>query len=120
LKNHRCDYNILLIEDDEDTGQVIVLNLVEEGFGVRWVRNRDDALAVLQHYLYDIAVMDYLMPGMDADTFIREAGKRCPRCRVMLISAVHNLTEVAGRLGVCCWLQKPVSPETLMEALRKC
>lgn len=120
MKNHNCDYNVLLIEDDEETGQVIVLNLVEEGFGVRWVRSRDDALDVLQHYLYDVVVMDYLMPGMDASTFLREVNKRFPRCRVMLISAVHNLSDVAGRLGVCCWLQKPVLPDVLMEALRKC
>lgn len=115
-----CNYNVLLIEDDEDSAQIMIADLAEAGFGVRWARSRDEALVVLTHYLYDIIVLDYLMPGMDAAAFVKIVKRDFPRSRVMLISAVQNIRDVAGKLGVCCWLAKPFFPTRLSDYIAKC
>jgi len=115
-----CNYNVLLVEDDDDSAHTMVTELAEAGFGVRWTRSRDEALLVLNRYLYDIIVLDYLMPGLDADSFVKIVKRDHPRSRVMLISAVQNIKDVAGKLGVCCWLAKPFFPIRLSDYIAKC
>jgi DNA-binding response OmpR family regulator len=115
-----CNYNVLLVEDDEDSAHIMVAELAEAGFGVRWTNSRDEALLILDRYLYDIIVLDYLMPGLDADSFVKIVKSDYPLSRVVLISVVHNIKDVAGKLGVSCWLAKPFYPTRLSDYIAKC
>jgi DNA-binding response OmpR family regulator len=42
----------LIIEDDKDTAESLMLFLAHEGYGVRWVTSRDEALVVLESHIY--------------------------------------------------------------------
>lgn len=80
--------NILIIEDDQDTAETMAEFLKDEGYGVRYVTSRDDAVLALQRFLYDVVIMDYSMPGLSADRFVALARGRCPRSKFILTTAM--------------------------------
>lgn len=110
--------NILVIEDDEDTSDVIRTFLSNEGYHVRCVPTRDAALDVLDSYIYNVIVMDYTMPGMGAVDFMREARRRSPNSMFVLITAEVVAAERAQTLGLSRWLGKPFTPERLLQVIR--
>lgn len=116
----RARGNILVIEDDPDTADAVGLFLMREGFGVRCVPSRNDALLVLDSHLYDVIVMDYMMPGLSAAEFVKEARRRCPHSRFVLMTAMHRAAEQAGVLGIDNWIGKPFEFNTLLQTIRKC
>lgn len=111
--------NVLVIEDDDDTADSICTFLKREGYGARWVSSRDEALEVLGSYIYDFIVMDYMMPGLGAVDFLKQARQSCPRSKFVLITAASIAHERAHTLGISQWLGKPFTPEALLSALQR-
>ena len=58
-----------------------------------------------------------MMPGLSAEDFINEAHKKSPYCKVMLITVLDNIKEIAKNLHVHCCLKKPFVPERLLELI---
>lgn len=112
--------NVLVIDDEKDIVETIGVVLMREGYGVRSASSRDEALLVLDRYLYDVIVMDLFMPGVSAKTFIKEASRRCPRSQFILLTAADRVEDFARELGICHWIGKPFLPEDLVESIRKC
>ncbi len=55
---------LLVAEDDPGLREVLVQGLEEAGYVVDAVGRGDDAVDMLQFYSYDVAVIDWRMPGM--------------------------------------------------------
>ena len=61
-----CDpdaVRILVAEDDPGLREVIVLGLSDSGYHVDAVERGDDAIDQLKWYDYDVAILDWRMPG---------------------------------------------------------
>jgi len=112
--------NILIIEDDQDTAETMAEFLKDEGYGVRYVTSRDEAVLALQRFLYDIVIMDYSMPGLPADRFVDLARGRCPRSKFILTTAMGRVVDCANILGIKNWIGKPFAPEALLDAIHDC
>jgi two-component system copper resistance phosphate regulon response regulator CusR len=56
---------ILVAEDDEGLREVLVLGLTDAGYHVDAVERGDDAIDQLRWYEYDVAVIDWRMPGAE-------------------------------------------------------
>lgn len=112
--------NILVIEDDPNTASTIEAILKKEGYGVRTVSSRDEALKVLDRYLYNLVIMDLYMPGMVPEEFIKVAKQRRPLAQVILTTAAEYVDVQAKRLGICRWLGKPFDPDQLLDVVREC
>jgi DNA-binding response OmpR family regulator len=110
--------NVLVIEDDPDTGNFIVLTLAGAGYGVRLVTSRDEAILAMARYLYDYIVMDYNMPGLAPEAFLKQARTNRPRTQIILLTAGDRAADVAGRLKLPTWIGKPFCPEDLVAALQ--
>ena len=54
---------ILVAEDDAGLREVLVMGLQEHGYQVDAVERGDDAIDMLKFYEYDVAVIDWRMPG---------------------------------------------------------
>ena len=109
--------NVLVIEDDPDTGDFIKKAVLHAGYGVRLVRNRDEATGSLSRYLYDFIVMDYWMPGLSAEKFLTLVSRLQPGAKVVLLTAADKAPEIAERLNLSSWIGKPFSPEDLTDSL---
>jgi two-component system response regulator TctD len=110
--------NVLVVEDDLDTGNTVQEIVARAGYGVTLVTNRDDAVLALTKYLYDIVIMDYNMPGLGADDFLARIRRRHARTKVVLMTAVGNAPGKAQELDIANWIGKPFGPEELLQVLR--
>ncbi len=78
---------ILLVEDDERTASFVAKGLREEGYAVDWAREGREGLRLASQGIYDAAVVDVMLPGLDGLTLIRrlrEAGVGTP---ILVLSA---------------------------------
>ncbi len=105
--------NILIVEDDPDILSSLAEALREEGFEVETAANGYQALTRLESQAPDAIFLDLMMPLMDGWKFLETARQRFPglHAPIVLLSAVHNLTEEAQRLGVTAFLAKPFDLE---------
>lgn len=65
--------HLLLVEDDEDTRELMALALAAAGFSVHTAGSGREALARLADSEYDLLVTDYDMPGMTGTEMLKIA-----------------------------------------------
>ena len=108
--------NVLIVEDDSDTGETVVAILKRAGFGTRLVSSRDAALFAVTLYLYDFILIDVSMPGITIDEFLKRSHE-FRTAVVILMSSVVVSDQEAARLGVTHTLKKPFGPDELLALL---
>ncbi len=64
---------ILVAEDDPSLREVLVLGLEDNGYRVDAVDRGDDAIDQLKFYEYDVAIIDWRMPGASGIDVVRWA-----------------------------------------------
>jgi CheY-like chemotaxis protein len=113
---------VLLVEDDSLTRDMLQGLLEREGFVVAAVANGREAL----NYLYRnhrpcLILLDLMMPVMNGWEF-RTLQKRDPdlaRIPVIVCSAAGDLHQEVSLMGAQGCLQKPVDPDSLLAAVRR-
>ena len=107
---------ILLAEDDVNLGFVIRENLEQHGFKVDLCKDGEIALKCFKNSVYDICLLDVMMPKMDGFTLatnIRKANTQIP----ILFLTAKTLKEDKLRgfmLGGDDYITKPFSIEELI------
>ena len=79
LKRYRCEKEIcqvLLIEDDESTREMMTKLLTREGWGVKTAENGVAALEKMQESRPDLILLDLMMPEMDGFEFAHRLRER--------------------------------------------
>ena len=66
---------ILLVEDDEDTRQMMVIALAAQGFGVDEAATVDEATSLLRANRYDLVLTDYDLPDKTGATLLRQGAR---------------------------------------------
>jgi DNA-binding response OmpR family regulator len=110
--------NVLVVEDDADTGQLILRVLSTAGYGVRLTPSRDQAVTALKRYIYDYIILDLRMAGMSPETFLKIAKLSARDITIVLMTAVEDAECEALRLGIPNWIGKPFEPVALIKCLR--
>lgn len=111
---------ILLVEDDRDLGPRVARALRDENFAVDLVADGIDAAHLGDTELYDAAVLDLGLPGLDGVSVLkawRKTGKTLP---VLILTARDGWSDkVAGfKAGADDYLVKPFRVEELVMRLR--
>jgi two-component system OmpR family response regulator len=100
---------VLLIEDDRETANEIVAELVERGFDVDWAATGIEGLDKARAGDADAMIVDRLLPGMDGLTIIEAVRQERVRTPVLVLSALGAVDDrVRGlRAGGDDYLTKP-------------
>jgi len=111
---------ILVAEDDERLGAVLVRGLREQGYVVDLVPDGETAASYLRFYQYGVAVIDWRMPklsGLDLVTRLRQSGSAVP---VLMLTARDTPADrIAGLdAGADDYLVKPFDFGELLARLR--
>ena len=80
-------FHILVVDDDKNTRKYMRAVLEAEGYTVSTAADGEEALAQLERDVFDLAVLDIMMPNMDGYEFtkvLREAGNELP---ILMVSA---------------------------------
>lgn len=113
---------ILLVDDIPDATEALAILLTLDGHEVKRAQSGPEALALVEFFAPDVALIDINMPGMDGHELARLL-KQCPQCastRLVALSGYAS-TEIAERFSddFECYLVKPPSLEDLGEVLRR-
>jgi two-component system copper resistance phosphate regulon response regulator CusR len=111
---------ILVAEDDPGLRGVLVLGLEDAGFQVDAVERGDDAIDQLKFYEYDVAVLDWRMPGAEGVEVVRWARRHeRPTALLMLTARDTPPDRIAGLdAGADDYLVKPFDFGELLARVR--
>ena len=100
---------ILLAEDDDRAANYLVRGLAESGHIVDRVADGETALAMALEGIYEVLVLDRMLPAMDGVTLVRRLREQDPRTPILMLSAVAStIDRVEGmRAGCDDYLGKP-------------
>src|SRR5215210_5934649 len=111
---------VLVAEDDPGLRDVIVLGLQDSGYHVDAVDRGDDAIDQLKWYEYDVAIIDWRMPGaegIDVVGWARKHGR--PTAILMLTARDTPADRIAGLdRGADDYLVKPFDFGELLARVR--
>jgi two-component system response regulator HydG len=101
---------ILIVDDEPDIRDSVSDILLDFGYEVDTASCGLDALARLEEQPYDVALLDFKMPGMDGLTLYRKMRKLYPETSVILVSAYtgDGICEEALASGIRRVISKPV------------
>jgi DNA-binding response OmpR family regulator len=100
---------ILVVDDDPALHQVIESALVREGHSLLRTTDGKQGMELLAHEKIDLAIIDYVTPGMNGLEFLEEARSDHPDLKAIVITASGTPEAVLGALRkkVCDFLVKP-------------
>ena len=58
-------YRILVVEDDEDLGELLQMNLQVAGYEIRTAQAGTEALRLIEKERFDLALLDIMIPEID-------------------------------------------------------
>ena len=111
---------VLVAEDDEGLREVLVLGLTDAGYHVDAVDRGDDAIDQLRWYEYDVAVIDWRMPGAEGIDVVAWARKHDrPTALLMLTARDAPQDRIRGLdTGADDYLVKPFDFGELLARVR--
>lgn len=107
------------MEDDESLRRMYRVALAFAGYDVHEVGDGLDALTHLDRDPPDLVVLDLGLPTVSG-LVVREEIAAGALTRHIPVVVVTGAAENLDQLDVPCVLRKPVSPDRLVEAVRKC
>ena len=101
---------ILVVDDDRDTCQNLSDILTDLGYAVQTAGDGFAALELVRNKSFDVALLDFKMPGMDGLSLYRKIKLLSPATIAIMISAYVTpaTTDEACRAGTWKVLAKPV------------
>jgi DNA-binding response OmpR family regulator len=118
-----CDADavrILVAEDDPGLREVIVLGLSDSGYHVDAVERGDDAIDQLRFYDYDVAIIDWRMPGREGIDVVEWARRHDRPTAILMLTARDTASDRIRGLdtGADDYLVKPFDFGELLARVR--
>ncbi len=111
---------VLLAEDEKRMNRALCEIMRREGYEVTPVENGEDALYELESGVYDLCVLDVMMPGMNGFDVAKKARKEGNRTPILMLTAKGELDDKVEGLdsGADDYLTKPFMTKELLARLR--
>ena len=111
---------ILILEDERKISAYIKRALEEGGYAVDAAYTGQEALSWAQSALYDVIVLDILLPGMDGLTVCRELRARGNSTPILILTARDTVDDRVTGLdaGADDYLTKPFALKELLARIR--
>ena len=111
---------ILLAEDEKRMAAALVALLKQEKYDVDHVKDGASALTALESGVYDIAVLDVMMPEMNGFEAARRARSGGVKTPILMLTAKSQLEDKVNGLdsGADDYLTKPFQTKELLARLR--
>ena len=111
---------LLLAEDEKRMNRALCEILTQEGYDVDSVENGEDALYAVNGGIYDLIVLDVMMPGMNGYDVAKNARKAGIRTPILMLTAKSELDDKVEGLdsGADDYLTKPFMTKELLARLR--
>lgn len=111
---------LLLAEDEIELARALTAIFKHNNYSVDAVYNGNDALDYLESGVYDGAVLDIMMPGMDGITVVKKIRAEGITTPVLLLTAKSEIDDRVEGLdsGADDYLTKPFAVKELLARIR--
>ena len=118
MSAHPKQKRILIVDDEASVAFFLMEGLQGLGdeYDVRTSASAESALEQVQHGRFDLAVVDYRLPGLNGLDLIRRLREISPETHTIVITAYSSpeLEHEALRLRASRYLEKPFRIQDLM------
>lgn len=111
---------ILVVEDETRIAQFIEMGLREQGWTVDVQHRGDEAMTALESRVYDLVILDIMLPGRDGLSILRQLRESANPVPVILLTARNTLNErIEGlQVGADDYITKPFYVEELVARIQ--
>ena len=107
--------HILVVDDDNRIRSLLKEYLNENKFLVSTAQNSEEAKIKLNHFKFDLIVLDVMMPGQSGFELTKEIKKNSSQPIILLTAKGEVENRVFGlELGADDYLPKPFEPKELL------
>lgn len=111
--------NILVVEDEKTIADILVFNLEREGYKATQVNDGLEGLQLATNNIYDIILLDVMLPGIDGFGFLEKFRKFSDTPVIMLTAREEETDKILGlELGADDYITKPFSVRELMARIK--
>ena len=106
---------ILIVDDEAAVRHSLTSWFKKDGHLVQAAENATEALRILQHDHFDVALLDIKMPGMDGMELLEHVRRIDPKLAVIMITAFASVETAVQSLkvGAFDYVTKPIDPDEL-------
>jgi len=97
---------ILIVDDEPEILRLLARRLTRRGYQVSQASGSQEALARLQEAIFDLAILDYMMPDTNGLELARRCRTRQPTLQVLILTGSPVTSEIE-RAGYP-YLRKPL------------
>jgi len=112
---------LLMVDDEVKFLESISKRLVLKSFDVTTAVNGKEAIESAEKGFFDVAVVDFQMPGMDGAQVLRTLKEKHKYLEIIMLTG-HATVDSAvecTKLGAFKYLEKPYDFENLVEAIQE-
>jgi DNA-binding NtrC family response regulator len=112
---------ILIVDDDKRILESLKVILESEGYVVETAETGQEAIKRNQNDLFDMALLDIKLPGMQGTELLAALHKESPRMVKIMMTGYPSLENAVTslKLGADAYIMKPVNPEKLLDTVEK-
>ena len=119
-----ANFQVLIVDDSEINRDMLARRLRRKDFDLSMAVNGREALSMIQTNLYDLILLDIMMPEVDGYTVLKylKEDLRLRNIPVIMISALEEINSVMQcmEIGADDYLTKPFDPYLLKAAVNRC
>ncbi len=118
---HDTEWQIVLIDDEEDIRDVMSVTLDDSGYYVMTAENGQAGLQLCKDVSPQIVITDIRMPKMDGIQVLKELKRHNPDIEVIVVTAFGDIEIAiqALQLDASDFITKPINDEALHTALKR-
>ncbi len=111
---------ILLVEDDDSFGYILKEYLEINDFQVTWAKDGEEGLKTFEQGVYDLCILDVMMPLKDGYTLAKEIQDHDPDVPFIFLTAkALKIDKLKGfRLGCDDYVVKPIDEELFIARVK--
>lgn len=113
-------HTILVVDDEQAVADTLCIIFNKRGFDCRATYTGAEAVACTAEFCPELLLCDISMPGMSGLEVVLDVAKKCPDCRVLLLTGhytnlAHAQEWALSHSAPSRIMTKPVPPALLLE-----
>lgn len=110
---------VLVADDDDEFRSAVADIIVMDGWLVFQATDGEEALDRTRRLRPDVLLLDQRMPALTGVEVVKKLREEQILVPVVMVSAAHELDDLADSVGVRCRLMKPFGFDDLGEILKR-
>lgn len=113
--------SVIVVDDDRATRDVIALATNAAGHRATAVSDADQCLARMRETVFDVAIVDFAMPGMRGDELAVIISRTYPDTAILMLTGFGDIMAEQNDVPefVDIMIPKPISADELLAVLKK-